>query len=234
VPAQISSSDLAKLEGDYNGAAYIINLPETVDIHAVYNDPLAYSARFPVPKPAVSKNFVTKVVFRYVVDETEIELDNKDIAAVSHSQSLDSEGAIDVGIDDDPDQSHFSLTVFLELDGSRRIDVEELVWFRGKGNDVVGPAAVIAAARVGDEDDFRFAVAVKVLASVILIKNHAKPGCAEHDTSGTVVDRRSAFVAAALAVVGRAERNLVSVPQFLRVGLVLRFRQASGVAGNLA
>ena len=106
VPAQISLNDLAKLEGDYNGAAYIINLPDTVDIHAVYNDPLAYSGRFPVPKPAVSKNFVTKVVFRYLVDENEIELDNKDISAISHSQSLDSDGAIDVGIDDDPDQSN--------------------------------------------------------------------------------------------------------------------------------
>ena len=105
VPAQISSADLVKLEGDYNGAAYIINLPETVDIHAVYNDPLAYSGKFPVPKPAVSKNFVTKVVFRYLVDEPEIELDNKDISAIPHSQSLDSEGAIDVGIDDDPDPS---------------------------------------------------------------------------------------------------------------------------------
>jgi len=83
---------------------------------------------------------------------------------------------------------------------------------------------VIAAARVGDEDYFRFAVAVEVLASVMLIKNHAKPGGAEYDTSGTVVDRRRAFVAAAFAVVGRADRNLVSVPQFLRVGLILRFR----------
>jgi hypothetical protein len=88
VPAQISSSDLATLENNYLGAAYIINLPETTDIHAVYNDPLAYSATFPVPKPAVSKNFVTKVVFRYMADETEIELRNKNTSAIPHSQSL--------------------------------------------------------------------------------------------------------------------------------------------------
>jgi hypothetical protein len=106
VPAQLSASDLARLESNYLGAAYIINLPATADIHAVYNDPLAYSGTFPVPKPAISKNFATKVVFRYLVDETEIELDNKDASANPHSQSLDSEGTIDVGIDDDPDQSN--------------------------------------------------------------------------------------------------------------------------------
>src|SRR5258707_156152 len=82
---------------------------------------------------------------------------------------------------------HFPLAVFFKFDGTWRINVEELVWFWGKGNDVVGPAAVIAAAGVGDEDYLRLAVAVEVLAGVILIKNHVKPGCAEHDVSGTVV-----------------------------------------------
>jgi hypothetical protein len=126
------------------------------------------------------------------------------------------------------------LIVFFKADTARGIDVEELVRFWEKGNDVVGPAAVIATAGVGDEDHLGLAVAIEILASVILVKNHVKPGCAEHDPSCSVVDGSSALVAVALAVPGRAERNLVTVPQFLYVRSVLGFGQVSGMTGNLA
>ena len=82
---------------------------------------------------------------------------------------------------------------------------------------------MIPAAGVGDEHHFALAVAVEVFAGVILVKNHAEPGGAEYNLSARVVDRPSALVAiSALAVAHRAQRNLVTVPKFFRVWLVLR------------
>jgi len=126
------------------------------------------------------------------------------------------------------------LIIFFKADSTWGVDVEELMRFRGEGNDVVGPAAVIAAARIGDEDDLRLAGSVEVLTGVLLVKNHAEPGSAKQHVAGLVVIGRGALVASALAVARRAERNLVSVPKFFRVGLVLRFRNAIGAAGELA
>ncbi len=105
--------------------------------------------------------------------------------------------------------------------------------FGGKRDDVIVPAAVIAAASIGDEDYFGLAVAVEVLRRVILVENYAKPGCAEHHVPAAIVDRRSAPVAIHSAIARRAKRNLVAVPKSFRVGPVQSFRETSAMAGNL-
>jgi len=103
VPENITSSTLTNLETGYSGAPYIINLPPTNSIHVFYSDPLSHSDHFPVPKPAVSPMFVTKVVFEYTAYNADIELVRHTDASNTTSESLSSDGIIDVAIDDDPD-----------------------------------------------------------------------------------------------------------------------------------
>ena len=129
---------------------------------------------------------------------------------------------------------HFSEGVFLELDSTRRIDIEKPMRFRVKGNDIVGPAAVVAAAGVSNKNNFRFTVTIEVLAGMGLIKDDAKSSRAEYRVTATVVDRRSTLIAAALAVASRAERDFVSIPQFLSVWMVRVFTRIKGVTGNFA
>jgi hypothetical protein len=105
IPGQLGAGTLATLEGGYTGTPYILNLPMTNSIHAVYKDPMNHSIHFPVPKPAISPMFLTKVVFDYLVDSTEVEFVHHISAASTSSESLESDGVTDVGIDDDPDYS---------------------------------------------------------------------------------------------------------------------------------
>jgi hypothetical protein len=109
-PPSISPGALTSLETAANDR-YVINLPQTQYVQAVYSDPLAYSdSSYPVPAPALSKAYVTKVVFRYSTDSLDVRLDGTqvDVNGVKSPykpQSLSSEGMIDVSIDDAPDNS---------------------------------------------------------------------------------------------------------------------------------
>src|SRR5215470_6873500 len=93
---------------------------------------------------------------------------------------------------------------------------------------------MIASPGIGDEDDFWLPVVVEVLTCVILVKNHAEPSNAKHYAAGPIVNCRRALVAPTLAVARGAERNLVSVPKFFRIGSILSFQTALSPAGNLA
>jgi hypothetical protein len=102
VPENIATATLKNLEASYSGSPYIINLPPTTAIHAFYSDALSHSDHFPVPKPATSPIFVTKVVFEYSADNADIELVRHTDASDTTSESLSSDGIVDVAIDDDP------------------------------------------------------------------------------------------------------------------------------------
>src|SRR6267154_89285 len=130
-----------------------------------------------------------------------------------------------------PDE-HFAEFILLESRAKRGI--EEPVRFGEKRDDGIGPAAVRATASVREENYFGLAVAVEVLAGVVLVENHAKPSRAEHHVSADGVDRRGAPVAIYSTIARRAQRNLVAVPKFFGVGLVLRVLNHSAMAGNLA
>ena len=106
----IKAGVLTSLEGKAANDHYVINLPQTPYIQAVYSDPLAYSvSSYPVPAPALSKTFVTKVLFRYLTDSLDVRLDGSQVdvngVASAYHGSLGSEGMIDVSIDDAPDGS---------------------------------------------------------------------------------------------------------------------------------
>jgi hypothetical protein len=87
---------------------YVINLPFTSSVQAVYNDPLAYSGTYSVPVPSVSSAYVTKVAFRYLVQSLSVQLkgqstDGTTVTAVN--DGVGSEGTVDFGIDAAPDAS---------------------------------------------------------------------------------------------------------------------------------
>jgi hypothetical protein len=106
-PPSISAGLLGALETTAAADRYVINLPQTQYIQGVYSDPLAYSNSYPVPTPALSKPYVTKVAFRYLVDSLDVILKGTPAngATGSFNHSVGSEGTIDVMIDDAPDNS---------------------------------------------------------------------------------------------------------------------------------
>jgi len=109
-PPSIKAGVLTSLVGKAANDRYVINLPQTQYIQTVYSDPLAYSVPpYPVPAPALSKTYVTKVLFRYLTDSLDVRLDGTQVdvngVASAYHQSLGSEGMIDVSIDDAPDAS---------------------------------------------------------------------------------------------------------------------------------
>jgi hypothetical protein len=107
-PDTILAAQLALFEKGPLQDRYVINLPLTSSVQAVYNDSMAYSETYSVPAPSVSPAFVTKVAFRYLVKSLAIQFKghSTDGTVVSTvNDGLGSEGTIDVGIDAAPDPS---------------------------------------------------------------------------------------------------------------------------------
>lgn len=107
-PKSISAGLLNTFEATATGDRYVINLPDTQFIQAVYTDPLAYSDAYGVPAPTLSKTYVTKVAFRYTVDSLDVIVNGTAVEASgssAYNKSIGSEGTIDVLIDDAPDSS---------------------------------------------------------------------------------------------------------------------------------
>jgi hypothetical protein len=107
-PKSISTGLLNTLETTATGDRYVINLPDTQFVQAVYTDPLAYSDSYGVPAPALSKTYVTKVAFRYLVGSLDVTVNGTAVetsGVSAFNKSIGSEGTIDVLIDDAPDSS---------------------------------------------------------------------------------------------------------------------------------
>lgn len=107
-PKSISAGLLQTFETTATADRYVFNLPDTQFIQAVYTDPLAYSDSYGVPAPALSKTYVTKVAFRYLVDSLDVTVNGTAVegsAVSAYNNSIGSEGTIDVLIDAAPDTS---------------------------------------------------------------------------------------------------------------------------------
>lgn len=110
-PVSVSAGLLGTFEQTPTNDRYVINLPNTQFIQAVYTDPLAYSNAYAVPAPVVSKTYVTKVMFRYAVDSLDVvvkgtAVDPNTSATSTFNNVISSEGTLDILIDDAPDASN--------------------------------------------------------------------------------------------------------------------------------
>jgi hypothetical protein len=107
-PDTITIAQLATFEQAPMKDRYVINLPFTSSVQAVYNDPLAYSASYSVPNPSVSSTYVTKVAFRYLVQSLNVQLKGHSTdgtVTMTVNDGVGSEGTVDFGIDAGPDAS---------------------------------------------------------------------------------------------------------------------------------
>jgi hypothetical protein len=110
-PVSIGGGLLNGFEGTPTGNRYVLNLPDTQFVQAVYTDPLAYSNAYAVPAPVVSKTYTTKVVFRYAVDSLDVvvkgtAVDPNTSVMSAFNNSITTEGTMDIFIDDAPDASN--------------------------------------------------------------------------------------------------------------------------------
>src|SRR5215470_9424767 len=83
---------------------------------------------------------------------------------------------------------HFPVAVLLESHATGFVDIAQLVRLRPKGDNVVRPAAMIASACIGDENDLGLAVAVEVLARMSSVEDYAEASRTEHYTTAAAVD----------------------------------------------